>query len=408
MGLIYNPSESEELVSNFNANIATCEQMISDLKNENEHLVGALNSKQLSGAAFTAGQGLFTQLVIPAVKKSDTAIQELKAKLQQYSQYTRDAGGEILDEDKLNEQLEALRRQQALITSQIRLYQNQARVSETPELTAMCYSYASTLTNFINTVQEDIRRVEEKLKKLHELDMKIAPLFNGISNEFSIISDGILTINNVSFDKTGKFVIKASGKNFDRIKAFVKDIYNRTKDESLNTILEETIQDGVKKNTDVAVKIAVENVWKNRYTTEIASGKIMGKVSGATVGAMKDAEVLALKSGKSLGRCVSGVFSVVGGVMDGFSDYQQDKNVGKAIAHGVLSTGGALFVAGVASAIPGPGWAIASGIIGGVAVGKLIDVAFDQKGVKDFFKNSEKNIGKAVSGFFGSVSKALT
>ncbi|MCJ1994707.1 hypothetical protein GYN24_08960 [Lactococcus piscium] len=108
MGLIYNPSESEELVSNFNASIATCEQMISDLKNGNEHLVGALNSKQLSGAAFTAGQALFTQLVIPAVNKSDTAIHELKAKLQQYSQYTRDAGGEILDEDKLNEQLEAL------------------------------------------------------------------------------------------------------------------------------------------------------------------------------------------------------------------------------------------------------------------------------------------------------------
>ena len=96
----------------------------------------------------------------------------------------------------------------------------------------MCYSYTSTLTNFINTVQEDIRRVEEKLKKLHEIDMKIATLFNGISNKFSIISDGILTINNASFDKTGKFVIKASSKNFDRIKAFVRDIYSRTKDET--------------------------------------------------------------------------------------------------------------------------------------------------------------------------------
>ena len=32
MGLIYNPNESGELVSNFNANIATCEQIIADLK----------------------------------------------------------------------------------------------------------------------------------------------------------------------------------------------------------------------------------------------------------------------------------------------------------------------------------------------------------------------------------------
>ncbi|MBR2130200.1 MULTISPECIES: hypothetical protein [Lactobacillales] len=64
MGLIYNPNESGELVSNFNANIATCEQIIADLKKGNKHLVGVLNSNQLSGAAFTAGQGLFTQLVI--------------------------------------------------------------------------------------------------------------------------------------------------------------------------------------------------------------------------------------------------------------------------------------------------------------------------------------------------------
>lgn len=64
MGLIYNPNESGELASNFNANITTCEKIIADLKKGNKHLVSALNSKQLSGAAFTAGQGLFTQLVI--------------------------------------------------------------------------------------------------------------------------------------------------------------------------------------------------------------------------------------------------------------------------------------------------------------------------------------------------------
>jgi hypothetical protein len=43
MGLIYNPTESGELVSNFNANITACEQIISDLKTGNSHLVFALN-----------------------------------------------------------------------------------------------------------------------------------------------------------------------------------------------------------------------------------------------------------------------------------------------------------------------------------------------------------------------------
>ena len=46
----------------------------------------------------------------------------------------------------------------------------------------MCYSYARSLTNFMGNVQEDIRQVEEKLKKLYELDMKLAPLFSGITS----------------------------------------------------------------------------------------------------------------------------------------------------------------------------------------------------------------------------------
>lgn len=221
MGLIYNPNESGELVSNFNANIATCEQIIADLKKGNKHLVGALNSKQLSGSAFTAGQGLFTQLVIPTVSKADTVIQKLNSKLQQYGQYTGDAGGEILDEDKLNQQLEALRRQQATLGSQIRFYQNQARWSDEADITAMCYSYARSLTNFMGNVQEDIRQVEEKLKKLYELDMKLAPLFSGITSEFSNLATVISAIGSARFDSSGHFSMTCSETDLARMNKFL-------------------------------------------------------------------------------------------------------------------------------------------------------------------------------------------
>ena len=221
MGLIYNPSESGELVSNFQANISTCEQIISDLKKGNNHLVGVLNSKQLGGAAFDAGLAMFSQLVIPTVNKVDTSIQDIKTKLQQFSQYTAAAGGEILDEDKLNQQLEELRRQQATLTSQIHVYQNQARISDEPDMTAMCYSYASDLSNFMSTVQDDIRKVEEKLKKLHELDMKTSSLFNEAQNEIQNLANAILAINSINVDSSGKLVIKGNAKDLKRIKAFI-------------------------------------------------------------------------------------------------------------------------------------------------------------------------------------------
>ncbi|GHU38844.1 hypothetical protein FACS1894192_11390 [Bacilli bacterium] len=229
MGLIYNPSESGELVSNFQANLTSCEQVIADLKKGNNHLIGILNSKQLGGAAFNSGLAMFSQLVIPTVNKVDTSIQDIKKKLQQFSQYTAAAGGEILDEDKLNQQLEELRRQQATLTSQIHVYQNQARINDDPDMTAMCYSYASDLSNFMTTVQDDIRKVEEKLKKLHELDMKTSSLFSEAQNEIQNLSTAILAINSVNFDSSGNFSMKCSKTDLAKINKFLSDKESKSK-----------------------------------------------------------------------------------------------------------------------------------------------------------------------------------
>lgn len=223
MGLIYNPSESRDLVSNFKANLTTCQQVISDLKRGNRHLIGVLNSKQLGGSAFDAGLAMFSQLVIPTVDKVEASIQAIKTKLQQYSQYTGEAGGEILDEDKLNQELQELRSQQAMVTSQIRLFQNQARFSDAPDISAMCYDYARTLSNYVSTIQDDIQKVEEKLKKLYELDMKIACLFSETQDEIQSITTALLAINSVSVDSSGKFSMTCSKQDLDKINKFLSD-----------------------------------------------------------------------------------------------------------------------------------------------------------------------------------------
>lgn len=257
MGLIYNPSESQDLVSNFQANVSNCEQVIADLKKGNNHLVGVLNSKQLGGAAFDAGLAMFSQLVIPTVNKVDTSIQDIKTKLQQFSQYTAAAGDEILDEDKLNQQLEELRRQQATLTSQIHVYQNQARINDNPDMAAMCYSYASDLSNFMNTVQDDIRKVEEKLKKLHELDIKIAPLFNETQNETQNLATAIMAINSISVDSSGNFSMKCSEKDLAKIKKFLSDKSKKKKNnENIDWKNTEKLLKGASSGTIVSVTVS--------------------------------------------------------------------------------------------------------------------------------------------------------
>ena len=126
MGLVYSPSESEGLVNALRSNITTGQSMIDDLNSASRHLVDAVNGRTLSGAAYTAGKGLFTELVIPTISKATSTLEQLRTKLSQYEGYAGAAGGELLDEDKLNQQLELLRAQQSSMASQINFYRMQS------------------------------------------------------------------------------------------------------------------------------------------------------------------------------------------------------------------------------------------------------------------------------------------
>ena len=413
MGLIYNPSESQGLVSALNTNIRTATEMIGDLNSASKHLVDALNEKTLSVAAYTAGKGMFSQLILPTISKASQSLEHLKSEAQQYEGFASSAGGELLDEDKLNEQLQALQFQQAALTSQISFYNQQATLHpENSDLNTSYADFSKQLSSYMGTTADDIQKVQDKLKRLHEFDTNVSSLFTSSVQEFGSVMDMMFAFGLAEFDKAGKFILKVTNdEDLQRLKNMLGSYLDDTKKEVFNTVLEETLKDGINKNAEKAAKIASDTIRNNRYSIEMIDGKILGKTRGATAEAMKDAEELALKSGRNLGRCVSGGFAVVGGVMDGYADYNRDKDPGKAVAHGVLSAGGALTVAGAATFIPGPGWALAAGIVGGVAVSKGIDWLFEQKFVKDGFKDAEKNVGNAIKGvsnLFGSVGKAFS
>ena len=87
MGLIYHPSESQGLVSALNANIATAQEMIDKLNRASQHLIEALNGKSLSGAAYTAGKGLFSELILPTISKTSEALEKVKSDAKQYEGY---------------------------------------------------------------------------------------------------------------------------------------------------------------------------------------------------------------------------------------------------------------------------------------------------------------------------------
>ncbi|PCS04940.1 hypothetical protein RU86_GL001387 [Lactococcus piscium] len=70
-------------------------------------------------------------------------------------------------------------------------------------------------------IQEDSRQVEEKLKKLYELDMKLAPLFSGITSELSNLTAVISAIGSGRFDSSGHFSMTCSKTDLDRMNKFL-------------------------------------------------------------------------------------------------------------------------------------------------------------------------------------------
>ena len=208
MGLIYNPSESQGLVSALNANIRTATEMIDNLNSASKHLIDALNEKTLSGAAYTAGKGMFSQLILPTISKASQSLEHLKSEAQQYEGFASSAGSELLDEDKLNEQLQALQSQQAALTSQISFYNQQATLHpENSDLNTSYADFSKQLSSYMGTTAGDIQKVQDKLKKLHEFDTNVSSLFISSKADFEAILQGISLIGDVTFTKDGKFSI---------------------------------------------------------------------------------------------------------------------------------------------------------------------------------------------------------
>lgn len=217
MGLVYSPSESEGLVNALRSNLKTAKGMIDDMNSASRNLVDSINGHTLSGAAYTAGKGLFQEMVIPTISKASETLEQLKSKLSQYESYAGAAGGELLDEDKLNHQLELLRAQQASLTSQINFYRMQSYIHpENSELNMMYANFQSQLSYYMSTTADDIQKVQDKLKRLHEFDSHVNGLFGDSLDEFKTILQIMAAI---TIDVAGNYTLKFNNnKDFKKFK----------------------------------------------------------------------------------------------------------------------------------------------------------------------------------------------
>jgi Bacillus transposase protein. len=398
MGLIYNPSDSHGLVSALNANIRTADEMIESLNRASKHLIDALGNNSLSGAAYTAGKGMFSQLVLPTISKASQALDKLKSEAKQYESFASNAGEELLDEDKLNEQLQNLQTQQAALSSQISFY-NQLAASHSDD-NALNTSYSDSsrqLSSFMGTTASDIQKIQDKLKKLHEFNTNVSSLFK--DDEFKTISMIVIAIGAAEFDKAGKFV---NSQKFVRI---IQDINEKSSDtwykdlgrsEIEELLSQETISDTI---NEIGHSYKVKGLESN-INTRVGRG-LFSKGEHLMEKAEGFGNCRLLKVG-------GGVFSALSIGLDYNDQMSQYNDVGRAIkntaAHAAIGMGGAAagsyIGAAIGSVIPG------AGTIAGAAIGAGIGWAGNK--VYDWVETGEAakfvdSAGKKISGTVDNI-----
>lgn len=94
MGLIYVSSDSSTLINALKANIKSGKEASEQLKSGSQKIISAVDGKTLSGAAYTAGKGLFSDLIIPTISKVSSSVDELETELTKYISADQQVSGE--------------------------------------------------------------------------------------------------------------------------------------------------------------------------------------------------------------------------------------------------------------------------------------------------------------------------
>ncbi len=425
MGLIYNPSDSHGLVSALNANIRTADEMIESLNRASKHLIDALGNKTLSGAAFTAGKGMFSQLVIPTISKASQALDKLKSEAKQYEGFASNAGEELLDEDKLNEQLQNLQTQQAALSSQINFY-NQLAASHSDD-SALNTSYSDSsrqLSSFMGTTASDIQKIQDKLKKLHEFNTNVSPLFKDSTDEFKTIMSIVIAIGAAEFDKAGKFVLSInSNKDFQRIKELARS-GGLPKDIAKDVLSAETVG---KVSKEIGIFYRGKGIRLGSYSdSEVSLSRLANR--GSQLKSVGDdfieaSEVIGRSKVLKVAGAAGTILSIGLDYDEQMSKYHdQGRAIKNTVAHAALSSGGAAIGAAIGTAIPIPVVGTLVGAAAGAAIGAGLSAGYDwiesgkaSKDIANFKKSASKTVnnlkneaGKVFSGWGKSLGGAFS
>ena len=208
MGVKYSAQESQELIQAMTNNLQVANEVTDRLSSGCDHLIFSLDSGELTGAAYTAGKGLFTEIIIPSIKKLQAAIDDIQLELTSYKNADAQVSGYgDLDLDQLKE-LKKLREEQlAIVEAQIQVRENW--LNQITDLFSLnwgkAFSEKTILYNTKSQIESGIQDLEDKIEKLEFFVSQVSQYFNDSLEVLSLAIKGATQLSKVIVDSDGNY-----------------------------------------------------------------------------------------------------------------------------------------------------------------------------------------------------------
>ena len=208
MGVKYSAADSAQLIQAMTSNLQVANQVTDRLSSGCDHLIASLESGELQGAAYTAGKGLFTEIIIPAIKKLQAAIDDIQGELASYKSADSEvAGYGELDLDLLKEQLKIKNEQLEKVEKQIADNQDffrNAGALLTGKLGDLL-SQTSALMEVETQLNIGIREIQEKIDKLEWFVDQVSQYFTDSLQVLGLAIQGATQLSQVLVDSEGNY-----------------------------------------------------------------------------------------------------------------------------------------------------------------------------------------------------------
>lgn len=208
MGVKYSAQESQELIQAMTNNLQVANEVTDRLSSGCDHLISSLDSGELTGAAYTAGKGLFIEIIIPSIKKLQAAIDDIQLELTSYKHADAQVSGYgDLDLDQLKE-LKKLREEQlAIVEAQIQVRENW--LNQITDLFTLNWGKAfSEKTILYNTkfqIESGIQDLDDKIEKLEFFVSQVSQYFSDSLEVLGLAIKGATQLSKIIVDSDGNY-----------------------------------------------------------------------------------------------------------------------------------------------------------------------------------------------------------